>query len=121
MSVREYLEPRLASGTLGSLRCTLAARRDLHHGARGTKLDQRWPDFPYRCRAALVNTVYKRQPEALQEILVAHYVVTSPRSKCTRADLMGISTREYWIRVSRAKAAVGGGLAVYETVCTVSA
>lgn len=113
--------PLLASGYIGSLRCTLAARRDLHHGSRSTKVVQHWPEFPFRGRAALVHAVYQRSPEPLQEILVAHYCVTTPRSKGLRADLMGLSTRQYWERVGRAKASVHGALALYETVRTVSA
>ena len=114
-------DPRRARDYVGAIRCTLAARRDLHHGARSSKPDQRWPEFPFSGRSAVVNVVYKRLPESLQEILVAHYVATSPRSKGLRADLMGISPREYWLRVARAKAAVDGGLAIVESVCTLSA
>lgn len=113
-------EPRFARDYIGALRCTLAARRDLHHGGRSGKVVQHFPEFPFagRGRAATVNEVYKRLPEPLQEILVAHYVARTPRSKSLRADLMGLSTRAYWERVSRAKAAVYGALAVVESVRT---
>lgn len=116
MPMRELLglrDPR-PGGYVGGIHCTLAARRDLHHGGRSGRVEQRWPEFPFHGRAATVNVVYRRMPEALQEILVAHYCVQSPRSKSLRADLMGISTREYWMRVARAKAAVDGGLAISE-------
>jgi len=113
-------QPALAREYLGALRCTLAARRDLHHAGRSVKLDQRWPEFPFRGQAATVNEVYKRAREPLQEILVAHYVVTTPRSKSVRADLMGLSTREYWARLARAKASVEGALAIIESVRTLS-
>ena len=111
-------QPKLAKEYLGSLRCTLGARRDLHHGGRSGRVEQHFPEYPFRGQAALVNTVYKRAPESLQEILVAHYVVTSPKSKSLRADLMGISVRDYWLRLGRAKASVFGALAIVERVCT---
>lgn len=112
-----YTEPRRY---LGGVRCTLAARRDLHHGARSGKVEQNWPEFPYQGDAALVNEVFKRMPEALQEIMDAHYVATTPRSKSLRADLMGLSVRVYWERVNRVRAAVDGALAVVESVRTLS-
>lgn len=113
-----YSQPRQY---LGSVRCTLAARRDLHHGQRSQKVEQHWPEFPYRGDAAVVNEVFKRMPEALQEIMDAHYVATTPRSKSLRADLMGLSVRVYWERVNRVRAAVDGALAVVESVRTLSA
>ena len=100
---------------LGAVRCTLEARRDLHHGARSGRVEQRWPEFPYQGDAAIVNEVFKRMPEALQEIMDAHYVATTPRSKSLRADLMGLSVRVYWERVNRVRAAVDGALAVVES------
>ena len=111
-------QPKLAKDYLGSLRCTLAARRDLHHGGTSGRVEQHWPEFPFQGRAAVVNTVYKRLPEPLQEILVAHYVAITPRSKTVRADLMGVSAREYWLRVGRAKSAMQGAFAIIESVCT---
>jgi len=119
--MREILgvvEPKLARDYIGALRCTLAARRDLHHGGRGGRVEQHFPEFPFLGTNAVVNAVYRRMGPTLSEILVAHYVVLAPRSKALRADLMGISHREYWSRLSRAKAAVGGALAIVETVCT---
>lgn len=118
--MRELLgvrQPALAREYLGSLRCTLGARRDLHHGARSGRLEQQWPEFPFARRpmAQTVNAVYKRMPEPLQEILVAHYVALSPRSKPMRAELMGLSPRVYWERLGRAKASIEGGLAIVET------
>ena len=103
---------------LGSVRCTLAARRDLHHGSRSGRIEQQWPEFPFRDQTAAVQMAYRRLPEALQEIMVAHWCVMTPRDKRLRAELMGISAREYWLRVGRAKAAVYGALAVHESVCT---
>jgi len=121
--MRELLgltQPRQAKDYVGGLRCTLAARRDLHHGSRG-KVEVHYPDYPFHGDAALVNTVYKRLPETLQEIMVAHYCVTSPKSKLLRAELMGIGPRAYWSELARAKAAIFGALAVVESVRTVSA
>lgn len=122
--MREMLgltQPRLAKDYVGALRCTLAARRDLHHGSSSGRVEQHFPEYPFRGRAAVVNTVYKRLTDPLQEILVAHYVALTPRSRSVRADLMGLSVRVYWERLGRAKASIGGGLAIIETVRTVSA
>lgn len=123
--MRELLgvtHPKLAKEYLGALRCTLAARRDLHHGQRSGRVEQHWPEFPFagKGRAATVNAVYRRLQEPLQEILVAHYVALTPRSRSLRADLMGLSTRVYWERLGRAKSAVHGALTIVETVRTVS-
>jgi hypothetical protein len=116
-----YALPALAKDQLGSIRCTLAARRDLHHGSRSGKIEQHWPEFPYRGDAAIVNTVFKRMPESLQEIMDAHWVATTPKSKSMRADLMGLSVRVYWQRVDRVRCAVDGALAIVESVRTLSA
>src|SRR5574343_1237260 len=119
--MRELLgltQPKLARDYLGAVRCTLAARRDLHHGQTSGRIEQHFPEFPFGGTAAAVNEVYKRLAELLQESLVAHYVATSPRSKPLRADLMGLSVRVYWERVGRAKASVEGGLAIISSVRT---
>lgn len=116
-------DPDHAHGFLGPMRCTLAARRDLHHGSRTQRPEQHWPEFPFARipEAKIVNTVYWRMPAPLAEILVAHYVVISPRDKRVRAELMGISTRHYWERLGRAKAVIQGALlAQPETVRTYS-
>ena len=122
--MRELLgvtHPRLAKEYVGALRCTLECRRDLHHGGTSGKLEVHYPEYPFRGDAALVNAVYRRSPEPIREILVAHYVVLTPRSKTVRADLMGLSARVYWERLARAKAAIFGALAIVESVRTVSA
>lgn len=122
--MRELLglrEPNSARGFLGPLRCTLAARRDLHHGGRTERPDQHWPEFPFAgCRPEVrtVHQVYKRLETPLAEILVAHYVVLSPRDKRLRADLMGISPKHYWERLGRAKSAIQGALFVADDVYT---
>jgi hypothetical protein len=122
--MRELLgltQPRLARDYVGALRCTLAARRDLHHGSTSGKVEQNWPEFPFLGNPATVNAVYKRLAEPLQEIMVAHYVAMTPRSRSARADLMGLSVRVYWDRVARAKCSVDGAFAIVETVRTLSA
>ena len=116
-----YALPALAKDQLGSVRCTLAARRDLHHGGTSGKIEQHFPEYPFRGDAALVNAVFKRMPEALQEIMDAHYTATTPRSKTLRADLMGLSVRVYWERVNRVRATIDGALAIVESVRTLSA
>lgn len=115
-----YALPALAKDQLGAIRCTLAARRDLHHGGRSGRIEQHFPEYPFRGDSALVNEVFKRMPEVLQEIADAHYTATTPRSKSMRADLMGLSVRVYWERVNRFRAAVDGAMAVVESVRTLS-
>jgi hypothetical protein len=112
IAVRGYLNPRLAKDQLGPLRCTLGARRDLHHGGKSQTLEQHWPEYPFPGLAGTVNLVYRRLPESLQEILVAHYVAMTPRNRSIRADLMGLSARVYWDRVARAKATICGALLI---------
>ena len=111
--------PLLAKDYVGSLRCTLGCRRDLHHGSKSMKMDQHWPEYPFLGDAATVNAAYKHMSEPLQEIMVAHYVAMCPRSKSQRADLMGLSTRVYWDRVGRARCHVEGAFAIVRTVRTV--
>jgi hypothetical protein len=113
-----YATPKLAKDQLGAVRCTLAARRDLHHGGKSGRVEQHFPEYPFRGDAAVVNAVYKRLAEPLQEIMDAHYTATTPRSKTVRADLMGLSVRVYWERVNRVRAAVDGALAIVESVRT---
>jgi hypothetical protein len=113
-----YATPNLAKDQLGAVRCTLAARRDLHHGGKSGRVEQHFPEYPFRGDAAVVNAVYKRLAEPLQEIMDAHYTATTPRSKTVRADLMGLSVRVYWERVNRVRAAVDGALAIVESVRT---
>jgi hypothetical protein len=113
-----YAVPALAKDQLGAIRCTLAARRDLHHGARGGKVEQHFPEYPFRGDSAIVNEVYRRLPEVLREIADAHYTATTPRNKALRADLMGLSRQVYWDRVARFRSAVEGAFAIVESVRT---
>lgn len=115
-----YALPALSKDQLGAIRCTLAARRDLHHGAKSQKIEQHWPEYPFRGDAALVNTVFHALSEPLQEIMDAHWTATTPKSKSLRADLMGLSVRVYWQRVDRVRASVEGAIAIVESVRTVS-
>ena len=100
-------------GFLGPMRCTLAARRDLHAGSRGSRVDQAWPEFPFRPGTDewVINGAFRRMHEPLAEIVVAHWIVLEPRDKRVRADLMGLSRRVYWERVARAKEFMAGALA----------
>jgi hypothetical protein len=102
------------------MRCTLAARRDLHHGSSSGRVEQRWPEFPYSHGTDewVINQAFKRMSEPLAEIVVAHWVVLEPRDKGIRAELMGLSRRVYWDRVARAREFVAGVLAGAETVRT---
>jgi hypothetical protein len=101
-------------GFLGPMRCTLAARRDLHAGAKAFgQVGQTWPEFPFRPGTDewVINSAYRRMSEPLAEIVIAHWVVLEPRDKGIRAELMGLSRRVYWERVGRAKEFMAGALA----------
>lgn len=112
--------PKTASGFIGALRCTLAARRDLHAGATSTgRVERHFPEV-FVGDALLVNLAFRRMPPTLQEIMVAHYVVLEPRNKTVRAELMGLSRNTYWERVGRAKTFIDGALAISENVRTFS-
>ena len=105
-------DPKSAGGFLGSLRCTLGARRDLHAGAKTNTVDQHWPEV-YTGVPLVVNRAYWKMSPTLKEILVANYVVREPRNRTTRADLMGISRKTYFERLARAKCYVEGALCAY--------
>ena len=112
-------EPQLATGYLGAVRCTLGERRDLHAGARSAgRVEQHWPEVYPPGIPTLVNAVFKKMPEPLQDVMRWHYVLEQPRSRSLRARLVGLSPRVYWERVGRAKGFVGGALAVVESVRT---
>ena len=93
---------------LGAPRCTLAARRDLHHGSKSEKLDQNWPAFPFErasVDAWLVHRAYKAMRPELKEILLMDWVpLGCPRD--LRAGLLGLSRKAYYERVGQARAAV---------------
>jgi len=101
-------EPATSAGYLGAVRCTLAARRDLHHGARSERRDQHWPEFPFARAseaACLIHIAIRSpgMPEALAEIIVANYVPLAPRSRQIRAELLGLSRPDYYARLARAR------------------
>jgi hypothetical protein len=108
--------PLSASAYLGAVRCTLAERRDLHHGSRSTKVEQAWPEFPYTGDLFLVNRAIKRMNPTLGEIVDWHWTLEVPRDRRRRADLMGISRAEYYSRVARAKDFIAGALAMAQAV-----
>lgn len=113
--------PRLARHQLGAPRCTLSERRDLHHGSRASKVDQRWPEFPYTGDGAIVNEIFKSLDEEKQLVMEAHYVYTVPRSRAVRAELMGLTVRTYWDRVRDIRSRVQGAMAIVQSVRTHSA
>lgn len=109
-------EPLLAREYLGAIHSTLGQRRDLHAGARSEgRVVQHFPEV-YTGNSAVVAAAFRRMSPTLKEIMDWHYVVEQPRSKSVRADLLGISVREYWLRVGRAKAYIDGAFAVVDTV-----
>ena len=89
-----------ASDQLGATRCTLAEKRDLHHGSRTQKPVQHWPEV-MTGDALAVARAWHRMNLTLREILAVHYGVRAP-SKVKVARL-GIGPRLYWDRLARAK------------------
>jgi hypothetical protein len=108
--------PLQAREYIGAIRSTLGQRRDLHAGARSPgRVEQHFPEV-YVGDIATVNAAYWRMPPVLKETMDWHYVLQEPRSKTVRADLLGISVREYWLRVQRAKTFVEGAFSIVDTV-----
>lgn len=104
-------KPLTAREYLGSPRCTLASRRDLHAGARSEgRIEQHWPEFPFTGDLFIVNWAVKRMPDDLRQICDWHWTLEQPRDRRQRAELMGISKTVYWERVGRAKDRVAGVL-----------
>lgn len=101
-------DPKLASGYLGAVRCTIAEKRDLHAGARSEgRVSQYFPEV-YRDEAFEVNRAFLHMDSTLREIMDVHYTVRSPIK--IKVHRLGISWSQYWDRVRRAKAFVSGWL-----------
>ena len=99
-------DPKTAGGYLGAVRCTLAARRDLHHGARSGVVSQQWPAFPFERAtedACLVHACFRVIPDPLAEVVVANYIPLEPKSRQLRAELLGLSRPDYYARLDRAR------------------
>ena len=114
--MRELYGIREPRGFLGPMRCTLGARRDLHHGARSGIVDQRWPAFPFERappEAQAIHRAWQRMREPLREIVVANWIPVGV-SRSTRAQLMGLSRAEYYGRLTTAKAFLEGALSASE-------
>ena len=99
--------PRFASQYLGAVRCTLAERRDLHHGSSSGRIEQHFPEV-YTGLAFVVNQAFKRMHPALADVFDLHYGCTGPTH--TKWQALGIGRRSYWERVGRAKERVEGWL-----------
>jgi len=113
--------PLTAREYIGAVKCTLGARRDLHHGSTTGKVEQHWPEFPYVGELAMVNEAIKRASPTLKEIYDWHWTLEVPRDKRLRAQLMGLSPTMYWERVKVAKERIRGAMAIIESVRTLSA
>ena len=104
-------DPRTSGGYLGAVRCTLAARRDLHHGARSGVVEQHWPPFPFERAsedACLVHAWFRVTPEPLATVVAANYVPLEPKSRQLRAELLGLSRPDYYARLDKARAHLDG-------------
>jgi hypothetical protein len=116
-------DPKIAGGYLGAVRCTLAARRDLHHGGRSGVVDQRWPAFPFERApedACLVHACWRVMPDSLAEIVAANYVPLEPKSRQLRAELLGLSRPDYYARLDKARAHLSGYMQAMRGVRKVS-
>ena len=112
--------PLKTTDYLGAPRCTLSSRRDLHAGASSSgRVEQHFPEV-YTGTAALVNWLFWQSKPWMKETFDWHWTLEKPRDKRVRADLMGLSPDTYWKRVARVKCYVEGGLALAESVRTVS-
>jgi hypothetical protein len=105
-------DPRRAREYIGAVRCTLGERRDLHAGSRSNKLDIHWPEV-YEGRARLVNAAFQALDPYKRIVMDLQYAAhkTDPSVK---ADLLRISVRAYWNRVSDVRQFVDGFLAAIE-------
>jgi hypothetical protein len=104
-------DPKLAKEYIGSLRSTLAARRDLHAGAKSTKLDIHWPEV-YEGRARQVNAAFKALNPYLRIVMDLQYAAKVDPT--VKADLLQISVRTYWLKVADVRQFVDGFLAAIE-------
>lgn len=111
--------PLTARDYLGAVRSTLGQQRDLHAGSRSSgRVEQHFPEVYLPGDQQLVNEAFHRMSPTLKEIMDWHYVCEHPRSKTLRADMMGISPRVYWDRVTRAKTFIEGACAIVACVRT---
>ena len=102
-------EPRRAVEYLGSVRCTLGARRDLHSGATSIgRVEQHWPEV-YEGEAARVNEAFWKMSPDLKVVMDVHYVARAPAT--LKADALAMSPSKYWQRVNWVRAFVEGWLA----------
>ena len=98
---RELLGLQAPVGMIGALRCTLAARRDLHHGSRTNRVVQSFPEV-YPPELHPVNRAVRAASPTLQEIADWHYCLKDAPAKI-KAERMGLEPAAYWNRVARLK------------------
>ncbi len=96
-----------ASEYLGAVRCTLAARRDLHAFATSGKVLQHFPEV-YTGETLLVHRAYRSMPNSMRDVMDAHYIARAPVD--LKAEALAISVRSYWERVGQMKRYVEGWL-----------
>ena len=105
--LRENYGLREPQDYLGAVRCTLAERRDLHHGSTSGKVEQHWPEV-HGDLGWCVSRAYQHMRIDLREVLFCHYVV--PGVAKSKIHRIGLDDRTYWERLGRAKAYVDGWL-----------
>ena len=92
---------------LGAVRCTLAQRRDLHHGSTSGKVEQHWPEV-HSDLGWCVSRAYQHMRIELRQVLFVHYVV--PGVAKSKIPATGLKDEVYWDRLGRAKQYVDGWL-----------
>ena len=103
-------DPRTAAEYLGSLRCTLAERRDLHAGSKSAnRIEQHWPEV-YTGEPARINRIYHSARPMIRAIMDAHYVARAPID--AKAQALAMSVPTYWQRLREAKAYLEGRLQI---------
>lgn len=99
-------DPRLAREYIGALRCTLAARRDLHLFSSSGKLEQDYPEV-YTEDALTVHRCFSSMPEKLRWIMDTHYVL--PGTVGLKLQFSKLKADEYWGLLEDAKRKVASG------------
>ena len=102
-------DPQLSKDYIGSLRCTLGQRRDLHAGSTSEgKIDIHWPEV-YTGEARLVNEAFHAMRPKLRVFMDLHYAGKAPAE--VKADFMAISMDSYWRELRDVRSFVEGWLA----------
>ena len=101
-------DPERSREFIGSLRCTLAQRRDLHAGSKSNKVDQHWPEV-YTGDAFVVNQAFHRMRPRMKVVMDLHYCAVAPAEM--KAKFLCVSMPVYWRTVGEIRTFVDGFIA----------